>query len=289
MTTLRSRTAAATLVLSSLGLAGVGRAQPAADSLSPLQVAAACAPPPEVYAPHPGAVQVAGAQDTVARSIFDNHDLLVLDGGSARGLALGQRYFVRRPAEYLWPPAVGERGVYLPSVGPGRLYPTPSPAFGPDVRSVLTAGWVRIVAVDSKTAIASVEHACGPILQHDYLEPFSPPPVPDVTPGPASPDNLDFTAPAHVLFSDDDRPVGVTGEFMLIDHGTKQGVAAGTRFAIYRGLAAFSLMPIDMGDTLPLSSIADAVVVSAGPDAALIRIGNARDAVHRGDLAVPRK
>ncbi|MGE5243123.1 MAG: hypothetical protein ACM3SQ_02710 [Betaproteobacteria bacterium] len=265
MTTFGLRTAAGLgAVAVSLVLAGGAAAQTAGGDLSPLQIAAACAPPPEFYAPHPKAVQVAGAQDTVARSVFDNRDLLVLDGGSARGLALGQQYFVRRVAGY-------------------------PPALGPGVHGVETAGWVRVVAVDEKTAIASVEHACRPIQQHDYLEPFSVPAVPDVSPGPASPDGLDFMAPAHVLFSDADRPVGAIGEFMLIDHGTKDGVATGTRFEIFRDLPAFSLMPVDMAGKLPLSSIADAVVVSVGPQAAVIRIANARDAVHRGDLAVPRK
>ncbi len=265
MTTFRSRMASGLVVVLVLGLSsGTLLAQSAPGALSPLQISVACAPPPELAAPHADAIRVAGAQDTVARSLFDERDLLILDGGTDRGLALGQEYFLRRPAGY-------------------------APALSPGAHGVQTAGWIRVVAVNQATAIGMVEHACGAILQRDYLEPFSVPTVPDVSPGPAAPDGLDFSAPARVLFSADDRPVAGVAEFMLIDHGTKQGVSAGTRFAIYRDLRSYSLMPLDMTDKLPLASIADAVVVSAGADSALIRIGNARDAVHGGDMAVPRK
>ncbi len=40
---------------------------------------------------------------------------------------------------------------------------------------------------------------------------------------------------------------------------------------------------------MPVSSVAEGVVVSAGPALTLVRITSARDAVTSGDLVVPRK
>ena len=49
---------------------------------------------------------VAGAQDTVSRSLFEPRDLLVVDSGARDGIQLGQKFFVRRPI-YADRPAVG--------------------------------------------------------------------------------------------------------------------------------------------------------------------------------------
>jgi hypothetical protein len=256
--------AAALFAASSAIPAANAAAQASEAELSPLQVAVACAPPPAYSTPHPDAVRVASAQDTVPRSLFDQHDLLVLNGGSARGLALGQRFFIRR------------RAGFAPALEPGR-------------HSVQTSGWIHIVAVNTTTAIAAVDHACGAILQGDYLVPFEAPDVPDLEAAMQQKGDPDFDHAARLLFSDDDRPVAANGEFMLIDRGASQGAAVGSRFAVYRDLRAGSIMPLAYADSIPLASVADAVVVAAGPDTAVVRIVNARDAVRRGDLAVPLK
>jgi hypothetical protein len=263
MTMLRPR--AAFVVLVSCLAAGSAVAQPPSiDTMSSLQIAVACAPPPQLYAPPTDAAEVAGAQDTVPRTLFDVGDMLVLKGGTNRHLEVGQQYFLRRGAGF-----------------PAAIQPGP--------RGVQTAGWIRIVAVNESTAIAAVEHACGPILQHDYLMPFAVPEVPDLPAEDDTSGTPDFGNAAHLIFSDEDRPVAAIGEFMLIDHGTKQGAMPGSRMEIYRDVNAASYSPLDMGKQLPLAAVASAVVVSAGPDTALIRIGNARDAVRSGDVAVPRK
>src|SRR5438046_662502 len=73
------------------------QAQPADEALSPRQVAVAGAIPPETLVAGPAALHVIGSQDPAARSDFSNHDMLVLDAGSAKGLEVGQRFFTRRP------------------------------------------------------------------------------------------------------------------------------------------------------------------------------------------------
>src|SRR2546428_11661197 len=76
------------------------RAQSVATATPPLssdQLTLACAPPAAFVEGRRSALRVAGAQDTVARSVFDDHDLLIVTGGMAPGLRVGQQYFVRRP------------------------------------------------------------------------------------------------------------------------------------------------------------------------------------------------
>src|SRR5581483_9257347 len=130
-----------------LFVAAPAHAQTAA---SPRQIALACAPPAALAGDGRHALRIGGAQDTIARSVFDDHDLLIVRTGSAGAVSVGQQYFVRRP------------------------FSAPNYENRPHVRHPIhTAGWVRIVAVNGATAIALVEHACGSIRTGDYLEPFA--------------------------------------------------------------------------------------------------------------------
>jgi hypothetical protein len=241
-------------------------AQPSLD-LSPLQIAVACAPPPVIGLPSDLAPRVVGAHDAVARALLDRRDVIVLDGGTIRGVQIGQEYFVRRRVTIGMPPT-------------DRTTP----------RVSRTAGWVRIVGSDETRALASVEHACGPILQGDYLEPFAVPVLPgkiDVTDTSGEPD---FHSTGRVLFGDDEHVTASIGEFMLIDKGADQGVTAGRRFAIYRNVDLWWLKG-EWGPQpeLPLAAVGEAVAVNVGSSVSLVRITAERDAVRAGDLAVLRK
>jgi hypothetical protein len=186
---------------------------------------------------------------------------LIVDGGTRAGIQLGQDFFVRREIRF--------------GIMPGRRRDPKQPSQG-----VNTAGWIRIVAVNDSTAIALVLQVCGPILAGDYLEPFAAPQVPANASTADSSGEPDFTALGRVIIGNEDRRTAGAGDFMLIDRGAENGVAAGTRYAVYRDLAS---------PGLPLASIGEAVVITAGPDRSLIRITRARDAVMSGDYVAPRR
>lgn len=226
-------------------------------TLSAAEVAVACAPPATADGPPDHALHVIGAQDSVARTVYGNRDLLVVDGGMNAGIQLGQPFFVRRGLRF---------GMRYGSLA------RPS--------SVSTAGWIRIVAVNDTTAIATVEHACGAIFQNDYLDPFVAPSVAAETLRDDTSGEPDFRALGRVLSGIEDRRAAAPGEFVLIDRGSDQGVAPGTRVAVYRDLGVAGL---------PLMAIGEAVVVSAAKTRALTRITRARDAVQSGDYVAPRK
>src|SRR4029453_4141786 len=116
-----------------VGVCGVGTgwfgvqgasAQTADRQLPSLELPVACAPPPSLDVPS-NTPRVAGAQDTLSRSLFEPRDLLVLEGGTRAGMALGQKYYIRRP---LFAEA-------------DRMHP----------RAIATLGWLSVVAVNETT------------------------------------------------------------------------------------------------------------------------------------------
>jgi len=262
---MRSYRIVATALITFLAAAAHAQpAQPSASALSPEQIANACAPPPVTIAIAPHPFHVIGAQDTVPRTVFTEHDLLVVDAGTAGGMQLGQQYYLRRPVS-------------------AASYPGPQPQ-----RAVITAGWIRLVAANESTSIASIDHACGAIHTGDYLEPFEEPAALSSAGEPLG--DPDFGALSRVVFGDDERTIASPGDVMMIDHGSQQGVMPGARLAIYRDVRttlkdywAVTTTP------LPLASIGEAVVVSASPTMAVVRVVRARDAVHAGDYVVPGK
>ena len=249
-------------------LAAPAAAQSNVDQMSQLQISLACAPPPVISAaPSHDVLRVVGAQSASARSLFDGHDVLVLDAGSDKGVSLGQEFYVRRRVTI---------GMFVSDES------TP--------RGVHTAAWVRVVAVDASRSLAAVEHDCGPIYQGDYLEPFVAPAVPANLDRSDASGNPDFEAAGRIVFGDYEHATAGVGEFMIIDKGADQGATPGTRFAVYRN--------VDMwwqhGDhvkhpPLPLASVGEAVVVSSAKSLSVVRIMAGRDAVRSGDLIVPRK
>jgi hypothetical protein len=223
--------------------------------LSPLQVAVACAPPPTLDG-EPGNVRhVIGTQDSTPRTLLGGRDLVVIDGGTKDGLQLGQQFFVRRANRF---------GMY----GAGRG------------RGAKTLGWLHVVAVNESTAIARIDHTCGALIATDYLEPFVAPVVPAGADAVDTTGEPDFTSLGRIMNGSEDRTTFGNGDFALIDRGTEQGVTPGQRFAIYRDLRVGGL---------PLATIGEAVVITAGDSAAVARITRTRDAVVQGDYIAFRK
>ena len=243
------------LVLAAIFLtcaAGAASAQ-GGSALSPLAVAVACAPPPSFDAAPAHALRLIGAQDPAPRGLFGNRDLLVIGGGTAAGVQLGQQFFVRRTITF----------------GGNRTS-----------RGAKTLGWLRVVAVNDSTAIALVDHVCGGIVVSDYLEPFVEPVVSAAIERDDTPGQPDFTTLGHILVGNEDRGSVGAGDFVLIDWGEAQGLTPGARFAIYRDVGIAGL---------PLTGIGEGVVISTSHAMALTRVTRARDAVISGDYIALRR
>jgi hypothetical protein len=225
------------------------------ESLTPAQIALACAPPASAATAPANALRILGTQDIHPRTLYSPRDLLVIGGGTGAGLRLGQQFFIRR--------AIRVADGYM-SRGP----------------STTTAGWLRLVALNETTSLAMVEHVCGAIFQNDYLDPFELPSVPPGADRDDSTGELNFSSMARVVVGPENRRTAAPGDYVVIDRGTDHGVAAGGRLAIYRDVRV---------PGMPMAALGEAVVMSSGPTVAVIRINRARDAVMAGDYLVPRK
>lgn len=241
-------------------------ARAADEELSPLQIAVACSPPATPGVAGFETLHVVGAQDTIARSLFGERDLLIIDSGTLAGVQLAQRYFVRR------------------LVGHGDYFG------GSSVRAARTVGWIRIIAANDTTAIAAVDRACDVIETGDYLEPFTAPLAPDYLDRVDRSGELDFKAPGHVLAADDGRLMASAGDFVFIDLGTTRGVGPGARFAIYRNVQTLmAVAPGAPSARLPSASVGEGVVVVAGSTTSVLRVLETHGAVEHGDYVVPRR
>jgi hypothetical protein len=237
-----------------LGHAASASAQ-SALAMSAAEVAVACAPSltlvPERAPVH--SLRIAGAQDTVPRSLFGMRDLVVITGGTNEGMQLDQRYAIRRTFVF------------------GRS------ATGM-LQTIHTTGWLRVVAVNDSTAIALIDQVCDGVLAGDYLEPFV---APAVAAGGEinTTANLDCSSIGPVLFGDEQRHLAGPGDFMMLEQGNAD-IAPGTRVAVYRDLRT---------PGVPLTAIGECVIVTVTNGTPLMRITTTRDAVRAGDYVVPHK
>ena len=253
---MRGSTLVSSVVLMTAALSAArASAQVQPPLLTPAQAALFCGPVTDPSSPPAGTLRVRGGQDPRARAMYSPTDLLVIDGGTEAGVQLGQEYVVRRSVRF---------GMPYDAV--------PSHAS--------TAAWIRIVAVNESTAIASVQHVCDGIQRDDYLEPFVMPQVPAATEAGAPDGELDFTVLSHVVGGSEHRDMGGAGDLMMMDRGTDQGVAPGARFAVYRDVKVGGL---------PLASVGEAVVITTGKANFVVRLTRTRDVVQAGDSLVTRK
>jgi len=219
------------------------------------QAALLCGPVTDPRRPAPTALRVRGSDEPRPKVMYGPSELLVINGGTASGVQLGQEYVVRRGVRF---------GM------PYEVVPT----------NASTVAWVRVVAVNEATAIASVQHVCDGIQRDDYLEPFAMPQIPAAAEANAPEGELDFSVLSHVLGGSEHRNMGGAGDLMVIDSGSDKGVAPGARFAVYRDVKVGGM---------PLASIGEAVVMTAGKTNAVVRLTRTRDVVQTGDYLVPRK
>jgi hypothetical protein len=252
-----SRTIALSCASVLLVASSVSAQNPAADSLTSLQKAVACASPPILAHDPPDALHIAGSQDVVNRDLFGTPEVLVLSGGTDHDVKVNNLYYVRRvlrPAETI----------------NDRKQP----------HTVQTTGWVRVVSVNEKMALVSPEHTCTEMRVGDYLEPFVPPVVME---GAAMPpllqSELNFDAYSRVLHGELGRTAIGMNEFATIDHGLDYNLKVGARFAVYRDLKLAQN---------PLKRVGEAVAVMVGPQMSVVRVTSGRDALFVGDVMVPR-
>lgn len=204
--------------------------------------------------PVPG-LKIAGAHHPAIRLALNRGDVAVLARMPEDGLAVGQRYLVRRMPS-------GQAAI-LPKAG----------GYVP----VRTVGWLTITALDDMNAMAHIDHACDAIEPDDYLVAYVEPVLPSPDPALPAPD---FTERVRILPGLEGRSMFGGGDQMSIARGTDDGVVVGARYAIYR----------DRKDGMPLVHIAEAIVTDPSATTAKLLVTKINgDVVEVSDIAVPRR
>jgi hypothetical protein len=203
-----------------------------------------------VAMPADTSVRIAGGREH-GKTLFGPGDPLIVKGGSAQGVRVGQEYFARR--------VIADR-----FMTPGSDGIPPS--------SIHTAGWIRIVEVQSESAIATVTKVCDAIEEGDYLEPFVKPVIPATSTAAGEPD---YANPGHLVLGDERRQMAAQGDLMVLDRGSDHGLHGGQRLTIFRTTT---------GGAGPVVRIAEATAMIVSPETTIIRIDKTTDAVLVGDL-----
>ncbi|MGE0865723.1 MAG: hypothetical protein AB7P34_17635 [Vicinamibacterales bacterium] len=198
---------------------------------------------------------IKGAHHSQQRLVMNRGDLAVIGRTPDDGLAIGQRYLIRRL------PVSAQLGDHREG---GYL-------------SIRTPGWVTITALDDLNAMARVDHACDAIEAGDFLEPYAEVTLPAADAAVPAPD---FSERVALLPGAEGRQMLGDGDTFSIARGTEHGVAVGARYAIYR----------DRKDGKPLVHIGEAIVTDPSPTAAKVMLMTTTDAVDVSrDVAVPRR
>jgi len=228
---------------------GAAHAQATADRPAVRDTAAelGCAAKAAFTTPAP-TLKVSGGREK-GKGLFGMGDAIVLTGGTAQGLQVGQQYYVRR--------IVRDRFTAVSSDGQQPV-------------SIHTAGWVRIVDAQTDTAVATVTYACDGILEGDYLEAFDPPAAPPSAPLTTE---ADYSNPGRVILGDERRQMGAAGSLMVVNRGSDHGLRGGQRLTIFREAGGG-----------PVLRVGEATVMIVGPETSTFRIDRSTDAVHVGDL-----
>lgn len=212
----------------------------------------ACSPQASVQVPTPP-IRVLGGQQP-RRTVFGAPDVIIVSGGSALGMRIGQEYFIRRVV-------LDEFALPVSGLVPVNIH---------------TAGWLRIVDVAATMAVATITYSCDGVLEGDYLEPYVRPVVPIA----GVPGEPDFGAPGMIVLGDERRQMGAAGSTMVLDRGIDHGVRPGQRGTIFRNA---------LEGAGPIVRIGEATAVLVRQDTSVIRIESSRDAVMVGDRVALHK
>src|SRR5688572_9845998 len=215
-------------------------------------VALACAP--SVTSTRPmRPMRVTGGQDSIVRRTHAPGDLVTINAGTKNGIEVGQEFFTRRVL-----------------ITPRTPLTADSPA------AVLTTGWIRVYAVDDEMSLATITHACDSVEIDDYLEPFALPQVPEAAKVRLKAERDTY---GRILAGADGRRIFGTGDFVVVDRGSEEGVTPGMRFVFYRDKHQDQNFLFELGE---------ATAQEVRPDSSTLRVTTSREAIQLGDYVARR-
>ena len=212
----------------------------------------ACGPEAVVLPPIPS-IRVIASQEPGKR-LFGTGETVIVSGGSAQGVQVGQEYFVKR--------VVNDQ------------FAMPVAGFIPV--SISTAARLRIVEVETDLAFGTLFDPCDGVLDGDYLVPYVRPVVPVIE----AAGEPDYASAGVIVLGSERRQIGAAGSLMVLDRGTDHGVRPGQRATVFRAT---------LGGAGPVVRIGEATAMVVRQDTSVVRIESSRDAVYVGDRVALHK
>ncbi len=208
----------------------------------------------EGLAPHAVKIGIYGRVDTT-RYNLSTGDVIYLDGGRQKGLAVGEVFTVVEPRRVVQHPLTGD------DLGTFYRY----------------NGQVRVLSVQEDTAIAEVSQACLPIVAGSALMPFEPEPVPLARRGELRPPNM----PSSVE--------SLQGGPVILMH-RDEGINIGQDHVVFISQDGVDLIPGDIltvyrvnQSGFPPTVIGEVGVLTVRETAAVAKVLESRYAIFVGD------
>ena len=219
-------------------------------------------------------LRLTGAENIAEQTDFVTADYLYISGGYDKGLKLGDEFWIVTPEQEVVHPITGTTM--------GRLYQY--------------RGRAVVTSLEPRSGIVRVTQACTDIPMGSYLKPFEPVPIPLARKSPPAVrgDPPSGKAKGHIVFTRDGVIALGSGNIVIIDLGTAEGVSPGDFVSVFRhaGSVAFGVRPVGSywvnipppeGVVVPRTYLGEASVLMAGERWAVARLTDSFRLIQVGD------
>lgn len=196
-------------------------------------------------------IRIIAGEKTDEKILQGDADILYIDRGSQDGLEVGQMFLVLNVGAGISDRATGRNCGYL----------------------VTRQGKVRIVRLEEKRGIVTVEKACGPVLVGDFLVPYEERETvlgKDVGYDTVLEEGTGLNG--HIVYLDKDYIIVGSGYWAVIDLGSDDGLKLGQQLTVFKRVKK----------DVPRLAIGNVVVIDLQPKTATIKVLSCRDTVEEG-------
>ena len=212
-------------------------------------------------------VKIIGNEENNYKVALSTFDIVYLNQGEADGISPGDEFTILQDVRKIGHPISHE----------------------PLGEYVVQTGRLKVVATQERTSTAQITYACDATLVGDYLVPFEPREVPNLSDLPPV-DRFSLEGPnqkGFIIFAKDDlTSLGENNE-VQIDVGAADGITVGTRLIVYRNQTE-GYEKTGFERDIPRRVLGEMVVFSVQDSTATGRIIQMYDFVQQGDMVEVR-
>lgn len=212
-------------------------------------------------------VKIIGNEENYLKIGLSVFDIVYLNQGEADGISPGDEFTILQKVRKISHPVTLEiLGDYIIQVG--RL---------------------KVVATQERTSTAQITYSCDTTLVGDYLVPFEPKEVPNLSDLPPV-DRFSLEGPnqkGYIIFAKDDLTSLGDNNEVQIDVGAADGISIGTRLIVYRNQTT-GYEGTGFERDIPRRVLGEVVVFSVQDSTATGRIIQMYDFVQQGDMVEVR-